>query len=182
MSAARLFDRYLAPYPNIWTMLYFAIVAAFFLIAVFALAAITERYREFMGSSEILARLEARAPNSSAGSIADTGPTGSPFLEGQTITIASAALLQRMTSAITRAKGNLVSSEVEPQSLQSKDGYVKVIASCELEQKALQQLLYDIEAGKPFLFVDQLEVQGPASEGGRMRVLLAVSGLWRARQ
>jgi len=181
MSAAHFFDRYLTPYPNVWAMIYFATVAAFSLGALFALVTIAERYRELVTSSETLARLEERAPNSSAGSAAEAGPPGSPFLEGQTITIASAALLQRMTSAIARAKGNVVSSEVEPQSVQSKDGYVKVIASCELEQKALQQLLYDIEAGKPFLFVDQLEVQGPASEGGRMRVLLAVSGLWRAR-
>jgi general secretion pathway protein M len=41
-------------------------------------------------------------------------------------------------------------------------------------------LLYDLEAGMPFLFVDQLVAQSPttAGEGGRTRVLLTVSGLW----
>ncbi|MEA2936275.1 MAG: ral secretion pathway protein, partial [Variibacter sp.] len=62
----------------------------------------------------------------------------------------------------------------------AKEGYVNLIASCEVEQAALQQLLYDIEAGMPFLFVDQLVAQVSTSntDGGRMRVLLSVSGLW----
>jgi general secretion pathway protein M len=58
-----------------------------------------------------------------------------------------------------------------------------MIASCEIEQPQLQQLLYDLEAGMPFLFVDQLVVQTSlttsGSGSGKLRVLLAVSGQWR---
>ena len=45
---------------------------------------------------------------------------------------------------------------------------------------ALQQLLYDLEAGMPFLFIDQLMVQAPVVgvQESRTRVLLSVSGLW----
>jgi general secretion pathway protein M len=51
----------------------------------------------------------------------------------------------------------------------------------------LQQLLYDLEAGMPFLSVDQLAVQAPtvaagASNGtgpGKLRVLISVSGQWQ---
>jgi len=47
----------------------------------------------------------------------------------------------------------------------------------------LQKLLYDLEAGQPFLFVDQLSVQAPASSSfsgeGKLRVLLSVSGQWQ---
>jgi general secretion pathway protein M len=62
---------------------------------------------------------------------------------------------------------------------------VSLTASCELDQPALQQLLYDLEVGMPFLFVDQLVIQAPEAgtgqEGaaGRMRVLLGVSGQWQ---
>ena len=55
-----------------------------------------------------------------------------------------------------------------------------------MEQPALQKLLYDLEVGMPFLFVDQLDVQVPQttaqSEGvtGRIRVVLGVSGQWQA--
>ena len=112
----------------------------------------------------------------------DSWPPGSPFLEGQTVTVASAALLQRIADTITRAGGTVASTEIQPQAAQSKNGYVTAIANCELEQAALQQVLYDIEAGLPFLFIDQLTVQPQTlpGDGGRMRVLLGVSGLWRS--
>jgi general secretion pathway protein M len=58
-----------------------------------------------------------------------------------------------------------------------------MIASCEIDQLQLQQLLYDLYAGMPFLFVDQLVVQTPltasGSGSGRLRILIAVSGQWR---
>jgi general secretion pathway protein M len=57
-----------------------------------------------------------------------------------------------------------------------------MIASCEIDQTELQKLLYDLEAGMPFLFVDQLVVQAPLASagagGGRLRILLAVSAQW----
>jgi general secretion pathway protein M len=55
-----------------------------------------------------------------------------------------------------------------------------MIASCEIDQPELQKLLYDLEAGMPFLFIDQLVVQTAltGSGGGRLRILLAVSGQW----
>jgi general secretion pathway protein M len=66
---------------------------------------------------------------------------------------------------------------------QAKDGFVAVTVSCEVEQPALQQLLYDLEAGMPFLFVDQLVAQGPAAPGttpqGKLRVVISVSGQWQ---
>jgi general secretion pathway protein M len=59
-----------------------------------------------------------------------------------------------------------------------------VTANCEVDQPALQQLLYNIESGMPFLFIDQLVVQapaiGPGVAGGKMRVLISVSGQWQA--
>jgi general secretion pathway protein M len=62
-------------------------------------------------------------------------------------------------------------------------GYIGVITSCELDQPSLQKLLYDLEAGFPFLFVDQLVAQAPvassANQEVRMRILLSVSGQWQ---
>ena len=108
---------------------------------------------------------------------------GSPFLEGATVTVAGAALLQRVTAAATRLGGNVLSSQIELQGTQAKSGFLTIIASCDIEQSGLQQLLYDLEAGQPFLFVDQLSVQAPASFAssgeGKLRVLLSVSGQWQ---
>jgi general secretion pathway protein M len=130
----------------------------------------------------ILEQLEGRKVTASRGSAADIqGPVGSPFLEGATVTVAGAALLQRVSAAVTRLGGNVLSSQVDLQGTQSKAGFVSVVANCDIDQSALQKLLYDIEAGMPFLFVDQLVVQAPASAGGdgKLRVLIAVSGQWQ---
>jgi general secretion pathway protein M len=111
------------------------------------------------------------------------GPAGSPFLDGATVTVAGAALLQRVSAAISRLGGNVLSSQVDLQGTQSKAGFVAVIANCDIDQPGLQKLLYDIEAGMPFLFVDQLVVQAPVtlstSGDGRLHVLIAVSGQWQ---
>jgi len=75
------------------------------------------------------------------------------------------------------------SSQVDLQGTQSKTGFLTIIASCDIDQTGLQQLLYDVEAGMPFLFVDQLVCRRRrsfvASSDGKLRILLAVSGQWR---
>ena len=175
-------NRYLTRHPAIPVLIYIGLVAAFGLTVLLMLIDIADRHGAVNASAEALARLERRAPvsPSDAGWEGLSAPAGSPFLQGGTVTIASAALLERLTGAVARAGGNLVSFEVESQSAPSRNGYMKVIINCELEQEALQRLLYDIEAGMPFLFVDQLAAQAPlsANDGARMRLVLGVSGLW----
>jgi general secretion pathway protein M len=77
----------------------------------------------------------------------------------------------------------VLSSQVDLQGTQSKSGFLTIVASCDIDQPGLQQLLYDIEAGMPFLFVDQLVVQSAASFAGsgdgKLRILLTVSGQWQ---
>lgn len=180
MTANHLISRYLARYPNASALIYVALTMALVLTALFALLDISARYRAVGASAEVLARLEQRTPSVSSASdwATDSVPAGSPFLEGQTVTVASAALLQQIAAAVIAAGGIVISSEVAPRGERAGDGFVRVIANCELEEGALQHLLYDIEAGMPFLFIDQFVAEAPASEGGRMRVLLGVSGLW----
>ena len=184
MISSQLIERYLTRYPSLSGLIYVALVIIFCLTALLSLTDIVNLYRARNASLEMLSRLDGRAHISSTDRSAttDSWPPGSPFLEGKTVTVASAALLQRIADTITHAGGTVASTEIQPQAAQSKDGYVTAIANCEIEQATLQQVLYDIEAGLPFLFIDQLTVQPPTlpGEGGRMRVLLGVSGLWRS--
>jgi general secretion pathway protein M len=110
-------------------------------------------------------------------------PSGSAYLEGATVTIAGATLLQRVAGAVVKFGGNVLSTQLDVQSTSASPGFLSMIASCEIEQPRLQELLYDLEAGMPFLFIDQLVVQTPTAEAGeqpaRLRVLLGVSGQWR---
>ena len=82
------------------------------------------RRQSVAAASDLLAQLEGRKPG--AGATAGRGgtrPTGSPFLEGQTLTVAGAALLQRVADAVTKVGGNVLSSQVDVQGVQAKDGY-----------------------------------------------------------
>lgn len=162
--------------------LYVGLIVLSLIVIVTAISGIAERRANVAAEEAMLAQLEGRSSLARK----DDRPlgdenTGSPFLEGQTVNVAGAALLQRVEAALTRVDGKVLSSQVELQKADAKDGWIGLIVSCEVEQASLQKLLYDVEAGMPFLFIDQLVVDAPAAnlDGGRMKVLLSVSGQWR---
>jgi general secretion pathway protein M len=133
-------------------------------------------------SAAMLEQLEGRKAPAPGGRSAEAGmPSGSAFLEGATVTVAGAALLQRVAGAVTKLGGNVLSSQLDVQGTHARAGFVSMVASCELDQPALQPLIYDLEAGMPFLFIDQLSVQAPTTSSGegKLRILLAVSGQWQ---
>jgi general secretion pathway protein M len=164
---------------------YLAAVAVLLALVWSAVDDIRDRRKAVAASSDLLAQLEGRRSASGLPGAAPAGPvpTGSPFLEGQTLTVAGAALLQRVADAVTKVGGNVLSSQVDVQGVQAKEGYVSVLASCEVEQAAMQRLLYDLEAGMPYLFIEQFVAQSPQATQGqpnsRMRLLLAVAGQWQ---
>jgi general secretion pathway protein M len=177
-------DRLVARFPALAALAYFALVVVLLGAAWFATADLLDRRLALADAEALLAQLEhgratAVAPTAAAGE----APPGSPFIEGQTVTVAGAALLQRVAGVVTGVGGNVLSSQVDVQDASSKAGFVSLVASCEVTQPDLQKLLYDLEAGMPYLFVDQLVVQAPDNvthgEGGRLRVVLGVSGQWR---
>ncbi|MGJ5181202.1 type II secretion system protein GspM [Bradyrhizobium oligotrophicum] len=132
-----------------------------------------------------LAQFSVRKRPGGGAATSTSSPGGSVFVEGPTVTVAGAALVQRLTEAVTRVGGSVLSTQVDLPAARATTSLISVVASCELEQPALQQLLYDIEAGLPFLFVDQLHVQQPLaaaeSGAGRLRVLVTVSGQWQGK-
>ncbi|MDB5617778.1 type II secretion system protein GspM [Tardiphaga sp.] len=183
MSNASAVSRLLVRSPLIAVVLYIVAAGGLVAIAVAGLLDIQDRSRTLRETSELLSQLESRGPRSGAPSAAQR--TGSPFLEGPTVTVAGAALLQRVAAAVTNVGGTVQSSQVDVAGNEARNGFVGLLVSCEMEQPALQKLLYDLEAGMPFLFVDQLDVQIPQStasdesSGGRIRVLLGISGQWQ---
>ncbi len=175
-------DRYLARYPTCSTFIYGATVFAMLLTSAFALVEIVRQYQALSAAAETLATFERRKENIASDSTPISQPAGSPFLEGPTVTVASASLLQQLTTALTRAGGSVTSSEVDNQFTQSKDGFVRIRATGTIEQNGLQQLLYDLESGMPFVFVDQLSarIEMEGKKDGLMRVSIGVTGLWSA--
>jgi general secretion pathway protein M len=185
MTINRSIDQYFARCPALAAGLYLLLIAGFCLTTLLMLTDLQEntRTRDALMERLILIEKHSQSLPREQDTIENSWPNGSPFLQGQTVTLASAALLQQVATAITKADGSLASSEMESQEPNSKDGFLRASATFEIEQRALQKLLYDIEAGMPFLFIDRIVVNPPASgDGARMRVLIQVSGRWLGTQ
>lgn len=166
------------------TAAYVGLLVLLLFVVVTSIADLIDQRSEVAASATMLQQLEghhAAARRTAPGEMAM--PSGSAYLEGATVTIAGATLLQRVAGAVVKFGGNVLSTQLDVQSSSGNPGFLSMIASCEIEQPQLQDLLYDLEAGMPFLFIDQLVVQTPTAEAGeqpaRMRVLLGVSGQWR---
>jgi general secretion pathway protein M len=185
MTAAPSITRTLTRSPLIAVMLYIVVAGGLLAATGIAVANILDHQRALAQTSALLEQLQGRrARGTGASSLAREHP-GSPFLEGPTVTVAGANLLQRVAAAVSTVGGSVQSSQVDLLGAQAKDGFVGLVVSCEMEQPALQKLLYDLEVGMPFLFVDQLDVQVPQTTAlndmasGKIRVVLGVSGQWQ---
>ena len=168
--------------PILATAIYAGAVVVLLFTVLTSIGDLIDQRGELAASAAMLQQLEGRPPaKGSTGGV--SMPSGSAYLEGATVTVAGATLLQRVAGAVTKFGGNVLSTQLDVPSAPAKAGFLSMIASCEIDQLQLQQVLYDLEAGMPFLFVDQLVVQTPQtgadSPAGKLRVLLAVSGQWR---
>ena len=184
MTNTHRIEKLLARFPLAAAALYGLLIVLFVFGSVSTVLDLLERRTTASAAADILAQIEgrgsARAPAAVPTDV--SVPAGSPFVEGATVSVAGATLLQRVAAAMTQAGGNVLSSQVDLQGTRSKSGFLTVIVSCDIDQPGLQQLLYGVESGMPFLFVDQLVVQTPANSAageGRLRILLAVSGQWQ---
>jgi general secretion pathway protein M len=182
MSKSNLLASFLVRFPLGATLLYVGLVVLFAVTTWTTVADIVQRREAIANSANILSQLESRKPPAPREDGEVSAVTGSPVLEGATVTIGGANLLQRVTGSVTGLSGNILYTQVDLQG--SKEGFISVTVSCEIEQPALQKLLFDLEAGMPFLFIDQLVAQGPAGPAaateGKLRVLISVSGQWQA--
>jgi general secretion pathway protein M len=187
MSAASTITRSLTRSPPIAVVLYLAVAFGLLAAAGTAISDILVHRAALAQTADLLEQLQGRKGRSAHPLSAEHA--GSPFLEGPTVTVAGASLLQRVAAAVGNAGGTIQSSQVDVTGSQAKDqakdGVVGLVVSCEMEQPALQKVLYDLESGMPFLFIDQLDVQVPQTtaigEGttGRIRVVLGLSGQWQ---
>jgi general secretion pathway protein M len=186
MSTAQAITRTLTRSPLIAVVLYAVVIGGLLAMAGMAVVNILDHQRALAQTADLLDQLQGRRARGPGTSPLAAEHPGTPFLEGPTVTVAGATLLQRVAAAVGSVGGTIQSSQVDVTGTQAKDGFVGLVVSCEMEQPALQKLLYDLEVGMPFLFIDQLDVQVPqitaAGDGvtGKIRVVLGVSGQWQA--
>jgi general secretion pathway protein M len=165
---------------------YVGVVIVLLAMSLALVADLHDKSAEIAAAQMRLDELSERSRPGSPAIASNAGAAGSPFLDGRTITIAGAALQQRVETAVAKAGGELMSSQVELDGPDAKKGFVGLTASVEVGQPAMQTILYDIEAGMPYLFVDKLSIQSPEvfgePESGRMRMTIGIAGQWRSSQ
>lgn len=172
------------------TLAYVALVAVLLAIALGGAMDVVARRDAVIAARDTLDRLSGRSgPRNGQIPSRDVPPSRevSPFLEGPTLTVAGAALMERVSDAVIRSKGRITSSQVELQGAPFGADFVGVGASIEIAQPHVQALLYDLEAGQPFLFVHQLTARPSAREvdgggaDGQMQLTLTLYGRWQGR-
>jgi general secretion pathway protein M len=182
MTIGSTITRLLGRSPLVAAALYLSVTGLLIMAAGVAALNIADHVQTIRQTADTLEQLrsrEGRAAPMQAGEV-----KANPFLGGATVTSASAALLQRVSSAIVGVGGSVQSSQVDIAT-GGKDGVVGLLINCELEHTALQKLLFDLETGSPLLFIDQIDIQTPQSattnedRAVQLRVSMNVSGRWR---
>jgi hypothetical protein len=138
--------------------------------------------RESSERREMLSRLEARL-RASAGR-----PTAAPpaaFLDGSTPGLASAQLQSYLGQLAGDKNASLVSSGGEAAKRDDAPDTVRIQATLDLNMRSLRAVLYQLESGTPYVFVDALSVQpvnataGGSIEDPLLRTTLSLRALWR---
>jgi general secretion pathway protein M len=113
-----------------------------------------QRYRALAGErlqlSEQLAELEERAAQAGG------------YLEGSTDALAAVELQDRVRRIIEHAGGQLQSTQILPASAIDATAAVRRAAlriQLAIAIKGLQSVLYELESGQPYLFVNELTVR-----------------------
>ncbi len=89
-------------------MLLFAIASS--------IADVVSQRDDVASSAAMLEQLEGHQPAAARGQPGDvTTPSGSPFLQGATVTIAGATLLQRVAGAVSKFGGSVLSTQLDLQ-------------------------------------------------------------------
>jgi len=147
------------------------------------LQARSDAVREASERREILSRLEAKLRTVSNRPTAVAPPTA--FLDASTQGLASAQLQSYLAQLADDQHASLVSSGGEAAKRDDAPDTIRLQATLDMDLKALRALLYQLESGTPYVFVDALTVQPVGATAGRavedplLRTNLSLRAFWR---
>jgi hypothetical protein len=139
--------------------------------------------RELTERRDGLARLETRVRQNAGRPIAAAPPAA--FIEAPTPGLASATLQAHLAQLADSQHAGLVLSGEETAKREDTPDTIRMQATLDINLKGLRALLYRLESGTPYVFVDALTVQpasvaaGRASEDPLLRATLSYRAFWR---
>jgi general secretion pathway protein M len=185
MSFGELFSGELSP--NREQIISVAAFAALVLICIATIGVLFETravaLRELTERRDGLERLEARVRQNAGRPIAAAPPAA--FIEAPTQGLASAALQAYLAQLAETQHAGLVLSGEEAAKREDAPDTIRLQATLDMNMTALRALLYRLESGTPYVFVDALTVQpasvvaGRAVEDPLLRATLSYRALWR---
>jgi general secretion pathway protein M len=135
---------------------------------------------------DVLARLEAgaRTRGDAHGTLTRAKAPPAAFVDAPTLGLASAALEAHVIQ-LAGHHATLVSFAVQSGLANDAGDAIHIEASMDVGQRALQSLLYELESGTPYVFVESMTVRPAAAavQAGasdpQLRVTLGLRALWR---
>jgi hypothetical protein len=140
--------------------------------------------QELAERSTLLARVEARAKADADRRAASVAPSEA-FVNAPTQGVASAQLQAHLMQVASGLRATVISSGAEPGKREDQPDTIRLQATLDMNAKALQALLYQLESGTPYVFVDAMAVQLPglgsqrSAEDPLLRVTLGLRAVWR---
>jgi general secretion pathway protein M len=133
---------------------------------------------------ELLARLSAHAGDHNDAK-PKSGAPAAAFLSAPTQGLAGAQLQAYVQQTADSQHATLISSGLEATRHDDKPDSIRLQAALDMNLLALQAILYRLESGTPYVFVDSLTVQLPGGGSQRpaedplLRVTLGLRAIWR---
>jgi general secretion pathway protein M len=142
---------------------------------------------EIEAKGQLLAVLDRQAARAKADPGARSSLQDVAAISGPTETVAASALQKRILEVLEAAGGSVQSVQAEPVKDAATDGLRRLVAQLTFDSSigGLQGLLFELETGVPFVFVDSMTAQPAttsvpgARPGDRLRVTLSVSSYWK---
>lgn len=152
----------------------------------FSWQARSDAAREFGTRSALLSQLEAHAANLNKARLKShlIAPAAA-FMAAPTQGLAGAQLQAYLQRVADAHHAVIISSGLEPTKHEDQPDSIRLQATLDTDVKSLQALLYQLESGTPYVFVDSLNIQIPgvnaqqAVEDPLLRVTLGLRAVWR---
>jgi len=143
--------------------------------------------QDLADARDALSRVEAHVGTTTrirgAGKAAAAPPTA--FLDAPTQGLAGAQLQAYLSQLIAAQHATLISSGVQPATGADAADAIRIEVTVNTTLGALQTLLYQLESGAPYVFVELLNVQQPGTaarsvtQDPLLHVTLGLRAMWR---
>jgi general secretion pathway protein M len=165
-----------------------ALLVVLVLLAVACLQMRSEAAQELGEREEMLGHLEERAKSVSdararKGSIAPV----SAYIDAPTQGLAGSALQAYLLQRADADHALLVSAGIQPAKREDPPDSIRLQANLDMNLQTLQTLLYQLESGTPYVFVESLVVQlvgakSDHAEDPQLHISLGLRALWRQKK